>query len=167
MRTPRCGFGVVFAACAAAALALAGCGPSPDSTRELRAALESEPMPTTPAVSVSESEILELVREQPAPEGEGKVTDWLERRLRTTRGQPLFPRWSVQRRAANRFDVRFTYTWVGIDNQIESRGYVWHVDSALSAVQGPKALAFGDGPRARSIAEQQQRRAEDPEYNLR
>lgn len=150
-----------------AGLLLAACEPAPESARRMRASQETEPLPPTPVVTMSEAEVLELVKEQPAPEGEGTVTDWIERRMRSTRGQPLFPRWTVQRRAASRFEVRFTYTWVGLDNQIENRGYVWHVDGAVSTVQGPKVMVAGDWPRARSIAEQQQRRAENPEYNLR
>ncbi len=157
----RTALGVFALVCAA------GCGPAQDTDRALRTALGAEPLPAPPASEVPLQEVLAMVQEQPAPDGEGTVVDWIERRTRSTRGQPLFPRWSVQRRAASRFEVKYTYTWVSLDNQIEGRGFIWHVDAALNKVQGPKPIAQSELPRARSVAEQQQRRAEDPEYSLR
>lgn len=145
---------------------LAGCSPPVDSSRDMVATLEGEPMPAGPVVQIREEEVLQLVKEQPAPDGGGTVEDWLRRELVTPRAQALFPRWTVQRRAASRFEVRFTFTWIDRANQIENRGYRWQVDGALRTVKGPEALAVEESARVRSLGDQQQRRAENPDYNL-
>lgn len=123
-------------------------------------------MPAGPVVQIREEDVLELVKEQPAPEGDGTVVEWLQRTLVSPRAQALFPRWTVQRRGASRFEVRFTYTWIDRANQIENRGFRWQVDGALRTVKGPEELEVGESARARSMSDQQQRRAENPEYNL-
>jgi hypothetical protein len=148
-------------------LIFCGCAPSSDTGYDLVEAFNADFARIAAVADVSPPEILKMVQEQPAPEGPGTVTDWVERKTRSMRGQTLFPSWQVQRRGVSRFEVRYTYTWIGLDNQIESRGYIWHVDSALNKVQGPKTMSIGESARARSFAEQQQRRAEDPEYSLR
>jgi hypothetical protein len=144
-----------------------GCASESETGYDLVEAYDADFARIEAVSDVSPPEILQLVQEQPAPDGNGTVADWIERQARSARGQPLFPRWQVQRRGINRFEVRYTFTWIGLDNQIESRGYIWHVDSALNKVQGPKTIVIGESSRARSFAEQQQRRAEDPEYSLR
>ncbi|MBW7908439.1 MAG: hypothetical protein H3C50_05895 [Kiritimatiellae bacterium] len=119
-----------------------------------------------PVESMSEAEVLDLVREQPAPEGEGTVVQWLERQLASPTGQPLFPRWVAQRRAANRFEVQFTYTWIEGSDQIDSRGFAWQVDASLHTVEGPQAMKTDEPTRPASFSDQQHRRAQDPNYNL-
>lgn len=148
-------------------LVFSGCGPSADSSsRALQEELAVEPSMAGPVASMNDADVLDLVQEQPAPEGEGTVMQWLDRQLTSTSGQPLFPRWLVQRRAANRFEVRFTYTWIDISNQIENRGFAWQVDGSLRTVAGPQALKPEEPARAISFSDQQQRRAQDPDYNL-
>lgn len=148
------------------ALSLAACGPEPENARAPVDLFPETPMQAQVA-AMTESEVVELVKEQAAPEGEGTVVEWLQRVLVAPGGQPLFPRWAVQRRAANRFEVRFTYTWIDLANNIESRGYVWQVDGSLRTVIGPEAMEIEESQRARSSFDQQERRALDPEYNLR
>ncbi|MCS6771749.1 MAG: hypothetical protein NZ740_06945 [Kiritimatiellae bacterium] len=131
-------------------------GPSRDFTQGLLPA------------AATEEELVRLVLQQPAPDGgEGTVSNWIDRLSRSPSGQPLFPRWHTRRRAATRFEVRYTYKWVGLDSQIVNRGYMWMVDTALNTVSAPQPIADADAPKIRSPAEQQQRRAEDPEYSLR
>lgn len=123
--------------------------------------------PTWPPPAVTDAELINLVLQQPAPDGEGSVSNWIDRLYLSVEGQPLFPRWQTRRRAANRFEVRYSFKWVERDKPIENRGYVWLVDPSLRHVEGPRVLAETGSSRARSFADQQQRRAEDPEYNLR
>ncbi len=160
----------IVLAAAALTLLAGGCGPSPDTARSMLVAGETDAVDLSPRPDqgASEAELVQLVQEQPAPEGEGTVRDWLQRELAQPRGQPLFPRWQVQRRAASRFEVRFTYTWISLDNQIKNRGYAWPVDASLRTVGAAVSLTPPEPEsRARSYADQQQRRALDPEYNLR
>lgn len=149
-----------------AALLLMGCGPSADTSRVYQPGAGDDSAPSGPVVTMNETDVFELVQEQVAPEGEGTVVNWIDRQLTSPSGQALFPRWQLQRRAANRFEVRFTYTWVERSNEIENRGFVWQVDGSLRTVEGPKEIATSSGTHAVSFSDQQQRRAQDPAYNL-
>ncbi len=143
-----------------------GCGDAPAPSRALQQNLPMESLPVAAAESMSPAEVIELVREQSAPEGEGTVMEWLDRQMVSPTGQPLFPRWVAQRRAANRFEVQFTYTWVEGSDRIESRGFAWQVDASLHTVEGPQTIRLNESTRPVSFSDQQQRRALDPDYNL-
>lgn len=149
-----------------AALLLLGCGPHSDTSRVYQPGATGDSTLSGPVVTMSETDVFELVQEQSAPEGEGTVVDWIERKLTSPAGQALFPRWQLQRRAANRFEVRFTYTWVERSNEIENRGFAWQVDGSLRTVEGPKEIAASSAAHTVTFSDQQQRRAQDPAYNL-
>lgn len=155
-----------FLALAVSVALTASCGPASEQAEHA-----DEFWPTdlsAPAVPppLRDEDLIALVTAQPAPEGNVSVTAWLERQLAATGGQALFPRWQVSRRAANRYEVRFTYTWINRDNQIEQRGYAWSVDALQNTVEGPFSIGDAEPASPRSLEELQQRRAEDPSYNL-
>lgn len=153
-------------AVAAATLLLVGCDPHSGASRVYQPGATDEPSFSEPVVTMKDADVFDLVQEQPAPDGEGTVVNWIERALTSPTGQALFPRWQLQRRAANRFEVRFTYTWVERSNEIENRGYIWQVDGSLRTVEGPKEMAASSSSSAVTFSDQQQRRAQDPAYNL-
>lgn len=142
-----------------------GCGPSSDGSRALQQELAGDSA-AMKSVAMNDADVLELVQERPAPDGDGSTSDWLRRETSAQTGSALFPRWTVQRRTANRFEVRFTFTWVEESNEIENRGFVWQVNGSLRSVEGPQELKTSEPAKALAPLDQQERRAKDPEYNL-
>lgn len=151
----------------AGAASLMGCGPSQPGARLERMDPEGGSPLTGPVVSLSDEEIVQLVQEHESPDGTHTVMDWLQQELSNPQGQPLFPRWTVQRHGASRYEVRFNYTWIDRSNQIELRAYAWQVDGALRTVQGPQKIETESTTRVRSLSAQQERRVSDPDYSLR
>lgn len=169
-REPEALKGFRAVACVALVLLVAltaSCGPASEQSEDPAGGLWPSDL-RAPALPppLRDEDLIALVTAQPAPEGNVSVTAWLERQLAATGGQALFPRWQVSRRAANRYEVRFTYTWINRNNRIEQRGYAWSVDALQNTVEGPFSIGEAEPSSPRTLEELQQRRAEDPAYNL-
>lgn len=153
-------------------LGMAGCGYQTESERAYFDAKESERLTQLEqrnalVAVVPDKDILEMVQEEAAPDGEGTVKDWVGRQANLTSGQVLFPRWQVMRRGANRYEVRFTYTLIDATNHLTRLGQTWNVDHALKIVGKPQALKLGDPqPQGRSFIQQQSRRIREEEDSL-
>ncbi len=151
---------------------LLGCSPPTESERayfEAREAerMEREEMKRTLTATLPDQELLELVQEQPSPNGVGTMRDWVNWKTSELKGQVLFPRWLVTRRGASKYEVRYSFTWIDPTNHITNRGFFWTVDGGLKLVSEARELQVVDqSPRARSFSEQQQRRVRDESYSL-
>lgn len=117
--------------------------------------------------AVADEEVLDLVRESPAPDGVGLMSEWVTRGVNAS-DQLLFPRWQVARRGATRYEVKYTYTLINVTNQLSRQGYSWNVDAALKLVGPPVALVLNEPlpAQARSFSQQQRRRIQDEEASL-
>lgn len=155
-----------------AGLAAGGCGVQTEQERAYFAAreaerLEREEMQRVLTATVPDEELLELVREQPSPNGVGHMMDWVNVQVGAMKGQILFPRWQVTRRGSSKYEVRYSFTWIDPTNHISSCGFAWTVDGGLKLVSEPRVLEAVDmTPRARSFSEQQERRVRDESYSL-
>lgn len=84
---------------------------------------------------------IELVKSTPAPEDEeGTIEEWINRERMGIEGDVMFPRWEGLRRGSNRFEVRYTYTVIDFDYNIQKTGYRWDVDTMLKVVNGPEPI---------------------------
>lgn len=117
--------------------------------------------------AVPDAEVLALVHESPAPDGEGNTTEWVRRSMDST-VQKLFPRWQVVRRGATRYEVKYTYTVINTTNELTRQGYAWNVDAALKTVGPPVLVSMADplAPLGRTFSQQQRRRIQDEEASL-
>ncbi len=149
-----------------------GCGYDTDSERAFFDADEKERLRKqsqrdTIVAMVPDKEILELVRESEAPDGRGKTIDWVAREAGVGSGQLLFPRWQVSRRGANRYEVKYTYTFIDATNHLSRRGHTWNVDAALKLVGQPTTVALSEPVRqGRTFDQQSDRRIRDEEASL-
>jgi hypothetical protein len=150
----------------------AGCSPPSASNRSRRTGWETERPGTLDArtavvPAVPDEDVLDLVRDHPAPDGRGLTREWVERVV-DVRAQALFPRWQVARRGATRYEVKYTYTLIDATNQITRVGYTWGVDAALKVVDDPQTMTVAE-PAAtpdRRFNLQQRRRIEEEEASL-
>lgn len=86
-----------------------------------------------------------MVRTSPVRSGEITVDEWLDHQLKKDElAQVMFPRWSVKRRGAHVYEVRFTYRMIRRDYEIEKAGYLWIVNVAMSTVGDPHRLSHED-----------------------
>lgn len=160
------------AACLLLAGGLAACGYQSESERAYFSVRESERQRLREqrdviVAAVPDKEVLDLVMEQPAPDEVGKTSDWVAREANAHDGQLFFPRWQVNRRGANRYEVRFTYTVINQTNHLLRRGYSWNVDSALKLVGAPVALVLNEAPRpGRTFTQQRAQRIAEEEAAL-
>jgi hypothetical protein len=122
-------------------LGLCGCGD--DGSAGLAAhqrALERQRTPPAPA----DEELYELVQTSPMEESKESVEQWLDELLNQEEGQVMFPLWSSRRKAASKYEVRFTYTVLRDDYYVEAKGVAWHVDWGLRLVGPPRILQAKD-----------------------
>lgn len=171
-RRTRSAHAVVWTGCAMMLACAAGCFPQSQPERSRRAGWESERgagLNARPAAvpAVPDEDVLNLVRENPAPDGQGLTKEWVERVV-DARTQALFPRWQVVRRGATRYEVKYTYTLIDATNQIIRVGYTWSVDAALKLVDTPKTMTQAEpSPMPdRRFNQQQRRRIEEEEASL-
>ncbi len=151
---------------------LAGCSRPRSTEKVKRMSWEAPARDRTDAreavlPAVPDEDVLTLVRESPAPDGNGLTQDWVMR-TPDSMSQLLFPRWQVTRRGATRYEARFTYTLIDATNQISRLGYAWNVDAALKIVEAPKPFTHQE-PTVRSgrtLSQQQRRRIQDEESSL-
>ena len=150
----------------------AGCGYYTESERTYYANREAERLQqqeqrTALISTLPNQEVLDLVYEADAPDGVGKTKSWALREVEALSGQVLFPQWLVARRGANRYDVRFTYTFIDATNQMARRGYSWNVDMALKLVGSPVPLVLSaPTPVGRNFDQRNERRVQDEESSL-
>lgn len=168
---------VAVTACAALAFlfihgTLVGCSRSRPSEKVKRMSWEAPARDRTEAreavmPAVPDEDVLTLVRESPAPDGNGLTQDWVMR-TQDPMSQLLFPRWQVTRRGATRYEARFTFTLIDSTNQISRLGYAWNVDAALKIVDAPKPFTHQEPTvrSGRSLSQQQRRRIQDEESSL-
>lgn len=157
---------------AVALAGVSGCSPQAQPNRSRRTGWETERSAalearTAAVPAVPDEEVLSLVREDPAPDGQGLTKDWVERVV-DARAQALFPRWQVMRRGATRYEVKYTYTLIDATNQITRVGYTWGVDAALKVVDAPKTVTQAEPASSpdRRFTQQQRRRIEEEEASL-
>ena len=151
---------------------LSGCGYQTESEKAYFDAREAERLTQLEqrnalVAVVPDKDILEMVQEEAAPDGDGTVKDWAGRQADRATGQVLFPRWQVMRRGANRYEVRYTYTLIDATNHLTRMGLSWSVDHALKLVGKPETLKLGDPqPQGRTFIQQQSRRIREEEDSL-
>ena len=90
--------------------------------------------------SANGDEVLAMVKSYPSPEPQIDTETWLTKQLQDDPGQVMFPRWEVQKRGANKYEARFTYTHIGTDNRMVKKGLSWNVDAVLKVVSPPREL---------------------------
>ena len=151
---------------------LTGCSPQPATDRSRRTGWETDRLGaldarTAAVPAVPDEDVLDLVRDHPAPDGQGLTREWVERVV-DARAQALFPRWQVARRGATRYEVKYTYTQIDATNQITRVGYTWGVDAALKVVDAPQTMTVAEPAAApdRRFNLQQRRRIEEEEASL-
>ena len=153
-------------------LALAGCGYESESERAYQEAKEKERLALLEqrnalVATVPDQEVLTLVYDTPAPDGSGSTKEWIGRKATDPAVQVLFPRWQVMRRGANRYEVRYTYTFIDATNHLSRMGYAWNVDASLRLVGTPQSMTFKDPqPQGRTFSQQQERRIREEEASL-
>lgn len=91
-------------------------------------------------------EVMAMVKKNPSPDPQIDTDTWLTKQLHDDPGQVMFPRWEVQKRAANKYEARFTYTYIGTDNRMVKKGLIWNVDAVLKVVSPPRELAVESAP---------------------
>ena len=171
-RSRRGGTLCPWAAVLLLATAGAGCGFGTESERAYFASREAERLQQLElrdavVAETPENEVLTLVTDDAAPDGAGTTGDWVKRAAGETGGQLLFPRWQVDRRGANRYEVKYTYTLIDSTNHLSRRGFLWNVDTALKLVGKPHPLVLAEPARAgRSFNQQQERRISEEEASL-
>ena len=171
-RPQRASTGCTWIAFLLLAGAGAGCGFGTESERAYFAAREAERLQQLElrdavVAETPEVEVLSLVTDDAAPDGSGTTGDWVKRAANETGGQLLFPRWQVDRRGANRYEVKYTYTLIDSTKHLSRRGFLWNVDTALKVVGKPHPLVLAEPARAgRTFNQQQERRISEEEASL-
>jgi len=123
----------------------AGCSPATDAERAYMEKKRDEaPIRNTVRPSLDsgmeESVAIQLVKEAPAPDGDGNTEAWVKTKLDELKGDVLFPRWQGHRRGRELYEVWFSYTFMRQNGAIEKQGYSWTVDVVLKIVNPPRAL---------------------------
>jgi len=117
--------------------------------------------------SFSAQQLIDQVRNHPAPEGEGTMQDWLQRQLSAYTGQIMFPKWTSMRRGSNKQDVIFSFIFIDEQNNTRKLQYEWDVD-ILDMTVGPPVLSQQDQQFSpdRARADQHERRVREHEKAL-
>lgn len=165
--------GLRFVSAVALILTVAtGCSPQPTLDRSRGTGWEPERLAaldarTAAVPAVPDEDVINLVRDHPAPDGQGLTREWVERVV-DAQAQALFPRWQVARRGATRYEVKYTYTLIDATNQITRVGYTWGVDAALKVVDAPQTVTLAEPSSSpdRRFNLQQRRRIEEEEASL-
>jgi len=84
---------------------------------------------------------LKTVREWPAgPEGSETTTgQQIEEQTAALEGSVMFPRWTARRTGANDYEVRFTFTHINNQYEMEKKGFSWIVNVMQKTV-GPRRI---------------------------
>ena len=129
---------------AAAGLAV-GCDPLNNIERDYYRKQGAQAAPRSyrnPAATVKEETLAtQMVQEAPAPDGQGTMTDWVQREKSALSGDVLFPQWKARRIGLRRYEVEFLFTLVDSTKVMRHRGYAWEVDVSLKLVSPPRELA--------------------------
>lgn len=115
-----------------------GCGrePAGPDTSDLERA-PSRVAPRVLEEAQAEEQALRLVKEGPAPDGNGTNQDWINRQLQAAEYDAVFPHWEVYRRGAGRFEVAFRFIELSGREKVVWRGYSWTADVVFLTVSGP------------------------------
>lgn len=118
--------------------------------------------------ALKDSDIINLVASNAAPDKIGSTDDWLKRQIGTIEGQILFPRWKVLRHGNTRFEARYQFSVIDDQNRISKRGYQWEVDVLVKLVSPPRELVFAEQKplAAPTVDTRQSRRLRDEEASL-
>lgn len=144
-----------FTVLCVAALFAVSCGPAESRDRaartrtqegELLRPRDEESLRVVVQDGANNDAVLGMVKSNPSPDPQIDTDTWLTKQLHDDPGQVMFPRWEVQKRAANKYEARFTYTYIGTDNRMVKKGLIWNVDAVLKVVSPPRALAVESAP---------------------
>ena len=134
--------------CAAAALLAAGCAPQTAAERayfeQKKAERDARDILRTQITdnSLKDSDIVNLVVSNAAPDGNGINDDWIKRQIGQVDGQILFPRWKVMRHGQNKYDAQYSFSVIDAQNRLTKRGYQWDVDAMIKLVGPPREMEF-------------------------
>jgi len=146
-------------------LFLVACGSQSDREREIREQLKQERLARdsiadTVGRRYDEAEVLQMVQQSTAPVEGQTCEEWVRELTKDIRGDVLFPSWRATPRGSNKYEVRFTYTLMGVDNTVTRQGWAWKVDMVLKLVSSPQELEAEDISHLGRTLELDQRRRE-------
>jgi len=136
--------GILIALVAAASLPT-GCRPSGESGEEMMPQPIGFDLPGAGSAPVHDvramSDLaLQIVREAPAEEGGGATTGGqIEEQTAALEGSVMFPRWTARRVGANDYEVRFTFTHIDNQYNMNKTGFSWIVNVAQKTA-GPRRV---------------------------
>ncbi len=84
------------------------------------------------------AEAMDLVKKGKAPDGKGTVEDWAEKKAGN---RALFPRWAVLPKGADKYEVRYEYTLMGENYDLERKGYAWTVNLMVKIISPHRELS--------------------------
>lgn len=117
---------------------------------------------------ISSEDLIKLVQQSAAPDGEGTYTDWIERQLSVRQGQIMFPRWEAGRRGSNKQEIAFRFVWINQNNDMHKLMYAWDVDVLEMTVGAVRFIQIEEAASPdRHLADQQERRIRTHEEDLR
>ncbi|MBN1268882.1 MAG: hypothetical protein JXB04_04790 [Kiritimatiellae bacterium] len=116
-----------------------GCTPATDAEREYlearrEKARQKEAFLDAVEVADESGTAIQLVKDSPAPDGQGTAEAWANRETGQVRGSVLFPRWTARRRGRGKYEVHFTYTLMDETGSVSKHGHAWSVDIVLRLV---------------------------------
>jgi hypothetical protein len=117
--------------------------------------------------SVASDDVIQQVRQSPAPAGAGTVENWLPREFQRLRGQVMFPRWSAVQRGSNKQEVMFQFILIDEQNQMKRLAYIWDVDVLNMEIGAPRLQQLEEvASRDRFVVQQAERRIREHEKEL-
>jgi hypothetical protein len=122
--------------------------------------------------STRHAEAMAVVKGHAAPDAKGTIEDWVSRKASEARSHALFPRWKVVPRGRDKYEVRYEYTLMEENYDLEKKGYAWTVDLMLKIVSPHRELKDselreGKAGRVSQISRQQRReRQKEEEFSL-
>ncbi|HMO49825.1 MAG TPA: hypothetical protein PKE26_01995 [Kiritimatiellia bacterium] len=152
---------------------LVGCEPMLPEDRAFfeqreRDRINREHLMRTASEGVRAQDLIDRVRQHPAPEGEGTVEDWLERQSQALRGQVMFPRWTTSRRGSNKQEISFHFVLIDAQNHMRRLAYSWDIDVLDMTISEPRFAQLEESVSPdRALAQQQERRVREHESFLR
>lgn len=88
-----------------------------------------------------EEQALVLVKQAPAPAGEGTAAQWVDALEERAEGRVRFARWEVIRQPDGKAIVRYCYTVSGSNLNVSKKTVEWTVDVGLRQVSEARFLS--------------------------
>ena len=156
--------GLVRGATAAGLLLAAACGPLSEQEREYFRRQQADRWQHEILEGLKRNEMLEeqallLVKQAPAPAGEGTTAEWVQTLEEREKGRIRFARWDVIRQPENKAIVRYRYTVTGSNLTVTKKAVEWTVDVGLRQVSEARFLPDAGAVETSSGMRPRERRA--------